>query len=158
MPNRNPASETQRDFFAFLARAPHLILSMAGTGGDAAAVNAHGRFQLLDLLWPNTDDAKNHSRETVLAFTQGDRLEMADTSEPVVHCHVDWALVRFAWIGARPSTLIGTDKEVVLCAEKDKASRVLSFHVRRWEDLPELERWHREAWIDLEPPRAKELG
>lgn len=28
MANRNPASEKQRDFFAFLARAPHLVLSM----------------------------------------------------------------------------------------------------------------------------------
>jgi len=45
MPRRNPASETQRDFFAGVAQAPHLILSMRERAdADAVSMNAHGRF------------------------------------------------------------------------------------------------------------------
>jgi hypothetical protein len=152
MANRNPASETQRDFFAFLACAPHLILSMRERADrDAASVNAHGRFQLLDKVWPGSGDAQNFERETLLAFSTHSVVDMADTDEPVVHLHVDWSLIRFAWIGDRAPTLIGTDKEVVLCRDKDKNSRVFWFNLRRWEDLPPMERWSRESWIDLDP-------
>jgi len=159
MPYRNPASEKQRDFFALLAHVPELILSLSAAGGrDAASVNAHGRFQLLDKLWPATEDARNHDRETLLAFSEHSTLKLAVTDEPVVHLHVDWAMIRFAWIGARPKTLIGTDHEIVLCAEKDKGTRVFSFHLVQQEDLPEHERWPRETWIDLDAPRAKGLS
>ena len=80
---------------------------------------------------------------------------MADTGEPVVHLHVDWAAIRYVWIGARPSTLIGTDKEVALCREKDKESRVFWFNLRHWDDLPGMDRWPREEWIDLRPTPGK---
>lgn len=156
MPLRNPASERQRDFFALLARAPHLVLSMPAAGaGDAASVNAHGRFQLLDLLWPGAEDLRNHDRETLVAFSSDSTVQMSETNEPLVHLHVDWSQVRFAWIGARPMTLIGTDKEIVLCTQQDKSSRVFWFNLRRWEDLPDSQRWPRETWIDLEAPTAK---
>ena len=156
MPKRNPASETQRNFFASIARAPQLILSLRERPeNDAASVNAHGRFQLLDKLWPGTEDAQNHERETLLAFSPNANVEMADTDEPLVHVHVDWSCVRYAWIGARPSTLIGTDKEVVLCRDQDKDSRIFWFNLRRWEDLPDMDRWPRETWIDLNAPREK---
>jgi hypothetical protein len=80
---------------------------------------------------------------------------MADTDEPAVHLHIDWSKVRFAWMGERPKTLIGTDKEIVLCTERNKDSRVFWFNLRGWEGLPETERWSRECWIDLESPAAK---
>jgi hypothetical protein len=156
MANRNPASETQRDFFAFLALAPHLILSMRESpAGDAASVNAHGRFQLLDKSWPGSEDPQNHDRETLLAFSTGGVIDMSDTDEPVVHLHVDWSLIRFAWIGARKPTLIGTDKEVVLCREKDKDSRVFWFNLRHWDELPPMTQWPIESWINLVPPATK---
>lgn len=156
MANRNPASEKQRDFFGFLALAPHLILSMRESPNvDAASVNAHGRFQLLDKIWPGSEDAKNHERETILAFSKGSDVEMGDTDEPLVHLHVDWSLVRYAWIGERKTTLIGTDKEVVLCREKNKESRVFWFNLRRWEDVPHFGKWPKESWIELEPLATK---
>lgn len=158
MPRRNPASETQRDFFAGLAQAAHLVLSMRERpDNDAASVNAHGRFRLLDKLWPGSDDDRNHERETLLAFSRDSGIDMADTGEPVVHLHVDWSAIRFVWIGARPATLIGTDKEVVLCREKDKESRVFWFNLHRWEDLPGMDRWPREEWIDLRPAPGKAI-
>jgi hypothetical protein len=156
MANRNPASEKQRDFFAFLARAPHLVLSMRERSEhDAASVNAHGRFQLLDRLWPGSEDVQNHDRETLLAFAAGSTLEMADTDEPVVHLHVDWSRIKFAWMGERPKTLIGTDKEIVFCTDRNKESRVFWFNLRDWDGLPGADRWGRECWIDLESPAAK---
>jgi hypothetical protein len=156
MANRNPASETQRDFFAFLALAPHLILSMRESPeGDAASVNAHGRFQLMDKSWPGSEDPQNHARETLLAFSTGAAVDMGDTDEPLVHLHVDWSLIRFAWIGERKPTLIGTDKEVVLCREKDKNSRVFWFNLRQWSDLPHVDQWPIESWIELVPPAMK---
>lgn len=156
MANRNPASEKQRDFFAFVARASHLVLSMRERSEhDAASVNAHGRFQLLDKLWPGSEDARNHERETLLAFAHGATLEMADSDEPLVHLHVDWSQIRFAWMGDRPRTLIGTDKEIVLCTEKNKDSRVFWFNLKDWDVLPPTNRWARDCWIDLESPAAK---
>jgi hypothetical protein len=118
---------------------------------DAASVNAHGRFQLLDKLWPGSEDARNHDRETLLAFSRDASIEMATTDEPLVHLHVDWAQIRYGWIGARPPTLIGTDKEIVFCRDKHKDSRVFWFNLHRWEDLPGMDRWRREEWIDLQP-------
>jgi hypothetical protein len=156
MPQRNPASEKQRDFFASLANAPNLILSMRERPEqDAASMNAHGRFQLLDKLWPGSADPHNHERETLLAFHSGPELEMADTGEPLVHLHVDWSAIRYAWIGSRAPTLIGTDKEVVLCRERNKDSRVFWFNVRLWDDIIDLAGWPREDWIDLEAPSEK---
>lgn len=156
MPKRIPASERQRDLFAALAQAPHLVLSMRERPqDDAAAINAHGRFQLLDKVWPGSEDLENHDRETLLAFSSRAAIEMADTDEPLVHLHVDWSSIRFAWIGARAPTLIGTDKEVVLCRHKDTASRVFWFNLRRWEDLPGMQGWPREQWIDLQAPTEK---
>jgi hypothetical protein len=159
MAERVPASERQRDFFAYLARAPELVLSMRERSeNDAASVNAHGRFQLLDRLWPGSADARNHERETLVAFSTGQSVGMSDTDEPLVHLHVDWSRIRFAWMGGRPRTLIGTDKEIVLCTDQDKDSRVFWFNLRRWDDLPESHRWPRESWIDLEPPPPKDVA
>ena len=77
---------------------------------------------------------------------------MADTGEPLVHLHVDWSLIRYAWIGTRPPTLIGTDKEVVLCREKDKDSRVFWFNLRDWSDLSGMPQWPQGEWIALDAP------
>jgi hypothetical protein len=155
MPRRIPASEKQRDFFAGLSRAPHLILSMRERPeSDAASVNAHGRFQLLDVAWPGSADAHNGERETLLAFAPRASFDMADTGEPLVHLHVDWSLIRYAWIGTRPPTLIGTNKEVVLCREKDKDSRVFWFNLRDWSDLSGMPQWPQGEWIALDAPEG----
>jgi hypothetical protein len=158
MPNRNPPSERQRQFLAYLARSRELVLSMRDRSeADAAAVNAHGKFALIDMTWPDSADDTNHDWESLLAMSRGGRIDMADTDEPVVHVHVDWSAIRFAWIGARPRTLIGTDKEVVFCREKDKASRVFWFNLRHWDDLAPAQ-WPKETWIDLEAPVSKGVG
>ena len=156
MPLRVPASPKQRRFFQSISRLDNLILSMANRGTEhSAAVNAHGRFVLFDLYWPDSEDAANHPQETVLAFAPMASLTLADTGEPSVHVHVDWSAVRFAWIGRRPTTLIGTDKEIVLCRDRDKDSRVLGFHLRDWSELEHVSPWPREEFIDLDPPPAK---
>jgi hypothetical protein len=157
MPIRIPASDKQRDFFDSISQMNALVLSMIDRPDNhIAAVNAHGRFVLFDKYWPGSQDSENSAQETLLAFAPLTNLVFADTGEPLVHVHIDWSAIRFAWIGPRPTTLIGTDKEIVLCREPDKASRVLWFHFRVWEDTSAFERWPRESFIDLEPPGQRD--
>jgi len=152
MPTRIPASRKQRDFFSSVSQMEELVLSMIDRPDDhVAAVNAHGRFVLFDKYWPGSEDPVNSAQETLIAFTPATTLELANTGEPLVHVHVDWSTIRYAWIGSRPATLIGTDKEIVLCKEPDKASRVVWFHFRLWEQAAPLDRWPRESFVDLEP-------
>ena len=152
MPIRVPASPKQRELFSAVAQADNMVLSMLDRPRDhVAAVNAHGRFVLIDKHWPGAEDGQNFAQETLIAVSMGNQLTFADTGEPSVHVHADWSAIRYAWIGSRPTTLIGTDKEIVFCTERDKATRVLWFHLWRWEQASALAAWPREEFIDLAP-------
>jgi len=147
MPNRAVASAKQREFFSSLSRAANLVLAMKDRAeNDTASINAHGRFYLFDKYWPNADNAPH---ETLLAFSAGTSIELTDTAEPLVHVHVDWTQIRHVWIGQRTRTLIGADKEIVLCRDRDKQSRVIWFYIWKWDDWPDVARWKQEAWNDF---------
>src|SRR5262245_31357411 len=104
MPERTVASERQRQFFAAIAKVNLLVFAMRERpSNDAASVNAHDRFILFDKYWTNADDKKH---ETMIAFCPQNSIEFTNTTEPLVHVHVDWRQLKWAGIRQRPMTLI----------------------------------------------------
>ena len=150
MPNRFAASDTQRNLFAAISEISHLVLAIKDQGpGEPISLNAHGRFFLFDKYWPDAPDQKH---ETLVAFSPDATIVLTNTTEPIVHLHVDWSVAKYALIRDRPMTLIGANKEIVLCREKDPKKRVLWFYFWNWDDVRPLNRWGKD-WIDLEPPQ-----
>jgi len=126
MPRRVRASTRQLEFMADLEQLPDLILSVKS--GEECAVNVHGRFGAFEKHWAK---AESDPDETLLALdpTAGGR-SLTSSGEPRVHAHVDWNAVRWAIVRRRALPLVGTDHEIVLCADRDLGTRITTFFVR----------------------------
>lgn len=98
MPSTNLAGQTIRDLFADLADVD-LVLGVLNTIGNErlSAINAHGRFMLVDKEWEDGD------KETMVAYLLPGQSRPSETEngEPLVHLHVTtaWSDVRLLRIG-----------------------------------------------------------
>jgi len=145
MPRRVRASARQLEFMAGLEQLPDVILSVKG--GEQCAVNARGRFGAFEKHWNSADTDPD---ETLLALAPAAGAgSLTPSGEPRVHVHVDWNAVRWAIVRRRVLPLVGTDQEIVLCADRELDARITTFFVRTGEPLRAfVDRWGRD-WIQL---------
>lgn len=142
MPKRTIATDRQRELFAAISEVRHLVLGVKDrTEGEPISLNAHGRFYLFDKYWPNATEDRH---ETLLAYSPDGTLALTPSSEPLVHLHVDWTCIRYGLVRERERTLIGADKEIVLCTDQDPKSRVIWFYFWEWHDVWPLAAYRRD--------------
>lgn len=147
MPRRVRASARQLEFISDLEQLPDVILSVKH--GEDCAVNMHGRFGAFEKHWAEAD---TDSDETLLALDPTADRSLTSSGEPRVHVHVDWNAVRWAIVRRRELPLVGTDHEIVLCADRDLDTRITTLFARTGDPLGAfVDRWGRD-WIHLGEP------
>ena len=147
MPPRTTASPKQREIFAALSAAKYLVFAMKNRAEhESVSINAHGRFYLFDKCWLN---AKDNKHETLIAFSDTEGIDLTPTSEPVVHFHVDWFQIQWVIACEREPLLIGADKEIVFCSERNPQSRLFWFYFHEWKDIVVYDNCFGREWIGL---------